>query len=887
MRIREIRSFCGRNIYSHKPVIKMVVDIGELHRRPTKDIKGFNNKLLEMFPGLQKHFCSPGFEGGFVQRLEEGTYIGHVAEHLILEMQVILGYDVSFGKTRVIEEPSLYYIVYEYVNEKCGIECGRAAISLVGDIIAGNEINAGRLMENIRISTVQAELGPSTKAIYEEARKRGIPVTRLGNDSVLQLGYGKYRRLIEASLTDQPSCIAVDIAGNKHLTKEILSNNGIPVPEGEVAYTEESAVSSADHLGYPVVVKPYDGNQGKGVALNLENEAQVRRAFAEAIKVSRGVIVERFIRGRDYRVLVIGDKVAAVSERRPPAVAGDGVHSIRELVELENSNPLRGEDHEKPLTKIKLDAAAMQTLGKRNLDTEYVPREGEAVFLRENGNLSTGGTARSCMDEIHPRNIQLAVKAAKALGLDIAGIDITAVDIKEPINDSNGAVIEVNAAPGLRMHLYPSEGEKCDVAADILDMLFPDSQKVSVPIVSVTGTNGKTTTTRLIGHTLSLAGKTVGMTSTSGIFVGGKCTLKGDNTGALSAKMVLSDKTVEAAVLETARGGIVKKGLGYDLADVGVVINISDDHLGLNGVNTLEDMAFIKALVVEAVKPEGYSVLNADDGMTGYLLKRAAGNKILFSQKKENPLVTEHLEGGGTALYEEKGIIYINHGGEEVPLIDIDSIPITFNGLVKCNVENSLAAASALFGLGLPLEAIRLGLATFKPDVQKNPGRFNLFDMGNFRVMLDYSHNTAGYGAVAAFIEGLGAKRLVGVIGMPGDRLDSSIRQVGEISGRTFSKIYIKEDVDLRGREAGETARLLVEGVLAGGLKKENIEVVLEELKALETAILDAQPGDLIVMFYEEFEPAFELVDRFRKELDSVVIPEAMLLAENIQIKQP
>ncbi|HEX3030612.1 MAG TPA: cyanophycin synthetase, partial [Clostridia bacterium] len=756
----------------------------------------------------------------------------------------------------------------QYVNEKTGMEAGRASVEIISSLAEGRKLDVDTIIANLKKISVESDLGPSTKAIYLEAKNRGIPVARLGNESLLQFGCGKNLRLIEASLTDSSSCISVDIAGNKHLTKDLLLSHGMPVPEGDIVYTEGAAADLAECIGYPVVVKPGSANQGKGVAVNLKNKEQVRIAYNEAIKYSKTVIVEKFIKGKDYRVLVVGDKVSAVAERRPPFLTGDGVHTIKELIDIENTNPLRGDDHESPLTKIKLDSLTINYLSEKGLYPENVPSANQVVDLRSNGNLSTGGTARDCTDEIHPYNAFIAVKAAKIIGLDIAGIDITVEDIGEPIGVENGAIVEVNAAPGLRMHLFPSEGEARNVAKDIVDMLYPDEKNYSIPIVSITGTNGKTTTTRLIRHTLALAGKITGMTSTSGVYIGDECVLKGDNTGPVSAKTVLLNKKVEVAVLETARGGIVRKGLGYDLADIGVIVNISEDHIGLDGLDTLEDLAFAKALVVEAIKPGGYSVLNADDRMAEYLMARAAGNIILFSKGADNPLVIRHMLSNGKAVYIENDSIVIFDGRKKKRLIKLTEIPITFDGLVECNIENSLAATSALYALGLQPNAIRSGLATFKPDEMTNPGRFNIFDLGDFRVMLDYSHNIAGYKAVVNFIQKMDVKRLVGVIGMPGDRLDSNIKDVGGICSQAFSKIYIKEDKDLRGRKQGEVADLLYESAVNGGVKKENIKIIHSELKALETAILDAQPGDLIIMFYEEFEAAKDLISRFKTELE-------------------
>lgn len=868
MEIESIRSYTGRNIYSHRPVIRLEINIGDLYKKPTKDIENFNETLLELVPGLGRHYCSLGYEGGFAERLKEGTYMGHVTEHLILELQGMLGYDVYYGKTRVMEEPSHYYIVYEYVSEKCGIQCGRAAVDIINSIIRNEKVSLTDILDDLAVIVTESGLGPSTKAIYDEAVKRGIPVTRMGNESLLQLGYGKHLRLIEASLSDSPSCISIDMVGNKFLTKEILGNNKIPVPCGDIAYTGDTAVKVSREIGYPVVIKPFNGNQGKGVILNVRSDDEARAAFRESMKYSKAGIVEKFIEGNDYRVLVVGSKVSAVSERKPPCVMGDGIHTVRELIAIENSSPLRGDDHEKPLTRIKIENMTLDILSKKGLDLNHIPAVGETVFLRYNSNLSTGGTARDCTEEIHPYNSAIFVKAARLLGLDIAGIDVTMKDISVPLTSSNGAVIEINAAPGLRMHLYPSEGKGRNVAEDIVEMMFPKNKPYAVPIVSVTGTNGKTTTTRLIRHTLALMGRKVGMTSTSGVFIGDECILKGDNTGPISAKMVLSNREVEAAVLETARGGIIKRGLGYDLADVGVITNIADDHLGIDGIKSLEDLAFVKSIVVEAVKPGGYSVLNADDQMTEYFLKRAAGNVFLFSKSINNKLVARHVREGGKAAFIQNGAIVI-HDEKDIALINIEEIPITFGGVIGCNIENSLAAASALYALGIPTEVIEMGLKSFKPDTVSNPGRFNLFDVGSFKVMLDYGHNPAGYREVIHFIKTIGAKRNIGVIGVPGDRQDSNIHEIGSICSTAFSKIYVKEDYDLRGRKPGEVAGILKKSLIENGCKKDSIDIILSESKAFETAMLDAQPGDLIVLFYQEFEEALELLNKFKYELDS------------------
>ncbi|MDP4182586.1 MAG: cyanophycin synthetase, partial [Bacillota bacterium] len=817
------------------------------------------------FPGLNKHCCSLGYEGGFVERLIEGTYIGHVVEHTIIELQNRLGYDIAYGKTRVYKEPSVYYIIYQFADEKCAVECGKAVVDIVTRIINKQEYSKeefDKTFEKLKILKTEGELGPSTKAIFDEAVKRGIPVKRLGSESLLQLGLGKNSKLIQASLTDSPSCISVDIVSNKQLTKKLLRDYKIPVPYGEIAYNEEDAVRAANEIGYPVVLKPYNGCQGKGVSINILNDEETRAASKEAFKHSKAVMVEYYIKGKDYRILVVGNKVSAVSERMPPFVEGDGAHTIAELVKLKNSDPLRGMDHEKPLTQIRLDNIAKDLLRKNGLSDDYVPKSGEIIFLRTNTNISTGGTARDCTDEIHPYNKQIAIKAAKVLNLDIAGIDMTIEDISEPINENNGAIIEVNAAPGLRMHIYPSEGKARNVASDIVDMMYPEDSQFSIPIIAVTGTNGKTTTTRLIRHTLALTGKKVGMTSTNGIYIGDECIMQGDNTGPVSAGIVLSDKDTEIAVLETARGGIIRGGLRFDTADVGVITNISNDHIGLDGINSIEDLAFIKSLVVEAVKPLGYSVLNADDPMLEYCFNRASGKKILFSRHKDNSNINKHIKNGGTAVYSDGKHIHI-FDETDIELIEVDKIPITYEGAAKCNIENSLAAVSALYAVGIPVEIIEMGLKTFTPDEKLNPGRFNMFEMDGFKVLLDYGHNPAGYVCVTDFILSQKSQRKVGIIGVPGDRLDENIKEIGELCGKVFSKIYIKEDDDLRGRKPGEVAELLHETLINNGYPKEDVKVILSEQKAFETALNNAMPGDLIVMFYQKFSEALNIIKSF------------------------
>ncbi len=855
IKIIDVITLRGRNIYSHFPVIKIVVDTGKYGQVMTTEIEHFNDWVLTEFPGLKTNVCGLGYEGGFLERLKEGTLLAHVVEHIILEMQFMVGYNVTFGKTRIMDKPEQSYIIYEYMNEACGLECGKAAIYIVNGFLKHKKINVQQMIERIKEISRDTDLGPSTSAIFNEAKNRGIPVSRLGNESIIQLGYGKYQHRQQATLADTTSCIAVDISSDKHLTKTLLKQQGIPVPDGKMAYSEISAMEAAKEIGFPVAIKPFDGNQGKGVHLNLKNEREMKSALKDAFLYSNAVIVERFVLGKDYRVLVVGNKVSAVSERIPACVTGNGIHTVSELVELTNQSENRGDHHEKPLTKIKLDANARRLLKRYKLSPSSVPEKGVRVLLRENGNLSTGGTAIDRTDEIHPDNAELAIRAASALGIDIAGIDFVTKDISIPAALNGGVIVEVNTAPGIRMHLYPSEGKARNVAKDIVDFLFPHNEAMQFPIVSVTGTNGKTTTTRLIAHTLLRSGRSVGMTSTSGTYINGKRIHAGDDTGAMSASMVLSSKAVDIAVLETARGGILRSGLGYDLADVGVITNIADDHLGLEGIHTLEEMAFVKSLVAEAVKDTGYAVLNAADSMTESIIKRVKSNIILFAKSADAFQTRYNRE---IKVYVSDGMITVDDGKPK-PVVAIRDIPITRNGSIPCNVENCLAATAALYALKIPLQDIANGLLTYV----QNEGRFDHHVMNGYAILLDYGHNLPGYESVVQALPAYNAKRLVGIIGMPGDRQNEAIEAVGKLCARHFQKIYIKEDEHLRGRKRGEVNKILYKVVSGAKFSKQDIIITENEIAALQNAMETAQEGDLIVVFYEHLEPILELIRGF------------------------
>lgn len=850
MRLVESRHFPGINVHCFKPALEVVIDLEELAGRETSEFPDFTPALLKMLPGLKEHVCGIGRQGGFVLRMQKGTYFGHVVEHTAIELLNLAGYQSSYGKTRALDE-GLYKIVIQCHWPKTALMAVEMAMSTISQLLQGLDCGSpdvGTLEEQL----VREKPGPSTQSIIDAATSRGIPVSMLGHGSLLRLGTGVYRQYIEATITERTSCIGVDIATDKTLTKSILFHALIPTPYGKVARDEDDAVAIARKLGKLAVVKPVDGNQGKGVSLNLANEAQVRSAYKVAENYGSKILVEEQICGRHYRLLVVNNKVVAASERFPARVVGDGVNSIKDLIEIENLNPLRGEEHEKPLTKIKVDQIVFNVLARQNLTMNYVPGVGEIVNLRDNANLSTGGTAVDVTASVHNDNKELACRIARLLGLDVAGIDIVTEDISLPLREGNGAVIEVNAAPGIRMHLYPSQGKRRQVGDAIVDYLFPWGRPHSIPLVSITGTNGKTTVARLIAHALARQGKTTGLACTDGIYIDGHCIDAGDNTGPVSAEAILSDPAVEVAVLETARGGLVRRGLGYTDATVAVVTNIANDHLGCDGIKTLDELCHVKSLVVETVSENGFAVLNAEDERVVAMAEGCPGRVIYFSCCPDNKTLARHLAAGGRGVMLMDDKMYLVTGNKPLVLTDIASLPITFGGAARHNVANCLAAAGALWALDMQPEDIASGLKEF--SWRDNPGRGNHYDFGTFQVLLDYGHNFAGFKSILDLIDALQPARKVGVIGMPGDRCDEDVIQAGSLCGKSFDVIYVKEDKDLRGRKPGEMAALLTKGINSAQ-SKAAVKIIHDEVKALEAAVESHQPGDLIVVFYESIKP--------------------------------
>ncbi len=867
MKLLSVRILNGRNVYSHNPVAKLIVDLGELHNTPTVDIPNFNRNLLEVLPGLKEHKCSTGYVGGFVDRLNKGTYLAHVLEHVAIELQTVIGYSVSYGKARLESGQSIYNVVYGFLNETAGLEAGRLAFEIVNGLLSGSKIDISEKLNIIKEWVKQGELGPSTKAIISEAEKLGIPAMRIGDKSIVQLGYGSKGKLIQATLTENTKCIGVDISCDKGMTNKLLRENGIPVPFGKIVNNEQEALEAARSIGYPVVVKPFNGNQGKGVSLNILNDEDVIEAYRAILSYTKCALVEKHILGKHYRILVINGEFVAASERIPAYVVGDGIHNIKRLIEIENRNPLRGDGHEKPLTRITIDSVMELLLKKIRLGLEYIPSKDEVVYIRENDNLSTGGSAIDVTDLVHEEIKKVCVRATQVIGLDVAGIDITTSNISKPLSQTGGCIIEVNAAPGIRMHHFPSRGTPRNVAKKIVQSLFPNIKDHSIPIVSISGTNGKTTTTRMIANILQEAGHTVGMTTTGGIYIDQECISEGDTTGPNSARLVLKNKKVTAAVLETARGGIINRGLGYDLANVGVITNVTEDHLGIDGIETLEDMANVKALVVEAVKKDGYGILNADDEYCLSLQDRVYGSTILFSKDYKNKAVVKHIKNGGRVVYIKDNMIYLTTDKEQIPVVNVENIPATFGGALTHNIENSLAATAAAWALEIDQDIINRALIQFKGDEIQNPGRFNMYDVGGFKVVVDYGHNYDGYKNVIDGLHKMKVNRLIGVIGVPGDRMDSNIHEVGILSGQCFDYIYVKEDRYLRGRKPKEVAQMLYDGSIKGGITQDRIAIELLEEEALEKAMEKAQSGDIIVVFYEERQIVMDKIKEFQSRI--------------------
>lgn len=863
--VLERLALMGPNLYAHRPCIKWKIDIGSFEERPTNTIDGFYDRLRSTIPSLVEHRCSEGVRGGFFSRVEAGTWLGHVMEHVALELQGLAGIDVGFGRARSAGPPGVYTVVYECEERETGIRAGEMAIELIESFIAGEAFPVADRVRELRCVYERNSLGPSTRAIVDAAVRRGIPYLRLDDLNLVQLGYGANAKKIQATIASTTRFLGVDIAGDKDKTKAILGFHGVPVPQGGVTRDVEQAVRIANRIGWPVVVKPLDASQGRGIVTNIANEDELRVAFEDARKYRQLVVVERYLQGRDFRLLVINQKFVAAAERVPAHVVGDGVSTIAQLVEVANADPRRGDGHEKVLTKIRIDAATERLLELRGLTPESVPAAGQRVQLKTTANLSTGGTSIDITDRVHPANIELAERISCLVGLDIAGIDVVAPDVETPILDNGGGIVEVNAAPGFRMHLAPTEGKPRPVGEAVVDMLFPPGCESRIPIITITGTNGKTTTARLCAHIARMAGRNVGLTTSDGIYIRNQLVQKGDTTGPQSAEVVLRDPSVNFAVLETARGGILRAGVAYDWSNAAVVTNIAEDHLGLRDVHTLEDLARVKAVTVERVMPEGYAILNAEDDMTPVIRAQADCRVAFFSLDPNNATLREHVAANGLGATIENGWLMLYDNGLRIPLCEESTVPISFGGKARFNLANALAAVLATFATKIPVSDIVSGLQSFFQSATTTPGRLNLVDFDGFRVMIDYAHNPHGLAAMSELAEAMRRGRLVCVFGLPGDRRDEDILAAARVVGRHFDRVIIRDDFDLRGREPGATARLIREGLLAGGLAETEIVYRSDEAEAIATAVTEALPRDLIVYIADKPEIAAEFVESLRR----------------------
>ncbi|GAB3622071.1 cyanophycin synthetase [Mariniluteicoccus endophyticus] len=882
----------GPNVWHYKKVIQLVVDLGVLEQYPTNLVPGLTDQLLELVPGLMNHTCSRGHRGGFVERLHEGTWLGHVAEHVAIALQQVVGHDVRRGKTRELKDhPGRYNVIYAYADENVGLAAGDLAVRLLNHLISPEDgFDFATELERFIVRGERTAFGPSTQAILDEAVARDIPWIRLNNASLIQLGQGVNQKRIRATMTSNTSSVAVDIASNKELTLSLLSSAGLPVPKSVSVRTEDDAVRTADRLGYPVVVKPLDGNHGRGVCLNLGSEAEVREAYAVAHAESRrgGIIVETFVTGKDYRCLVIDGKIAAIAERVPAHVVGDGRHTVAELVEETNADPRRGVGHEKVLTRIKVDRAAVELVREQGYAMDDVPPAGEMVKLTLTGNMSTGGVSIDRTFEAHPENIEIAEEAARVVGLDIAGIDFIAPDITQPVRETGGGIVEVNAAPGFRMHTHPTIGDPQYIAKPVVDMLFPPGTPARIPIVAVTGTNGKTTTSRMISHIFKGIGRKVGMTSTDGVLVDERLIIRADASGPRSAKMVLQNPRVDFAVFEVARGGILREGLGYEQNDVAVVLNVQPDHLGLGGIETVSQLADVKRVVVEAVPRNGFAVLNADDPLVRRMRRHCAGRVVWFTMAKPgsevHEMVENHCRQGGRAVMLDSSelgdMIVVREGRRSMQIAWTHLLPSTFGGRAVMNVQNAMAAAAAAFAAGASLHDIRQGLRTFSTNYYLAPGRLNEMQVDGRTVIIDYCHNPPGLRMLGDFVDRTGEQMdastevervsRIGVIASAGDRRDADLVEMGTIAARHFDTVVLREDANPRGRRPGETAALSERGVRgameSGEARCRQVEVVLDELEAVRRAMAVSNPGDLVVLCVDQHAQVQSALENYSKQ---------------------
>jgi cyanophycin synthetase len=882
MKILNIRVMRGPNYWSnhrHKLIV-LKLDLEQLEQYPTNKIDGFYSRLVMLMPSLIEHFCSEGHRGGFFERVKEGTWMGHVIEHIALELQWQAGMFCGFGRTRSTGQYGVYNVVFSYEFEEAGLYAAHAAIRIVNALIDNTRYSIEHDVEQLKQIKQKLSFGPSTGSIVKEAERRNIPYRSFDNGGLVVFGQGIHQRRIQATIADSTSCIGVEIAGDKEYTKQLLTKACVPLPEGKLVNDEHQLNEAIADLGFPVVIKPVDGNHGRGVSTNIRNYEELQDAFAAARKISNNVIVERFIQGDDYRFLLVNYKLVAVAKRTPPAVIGDGHSSIQTLIENINHDPRRGEGHEKVLTTVKIDDATKCILKEKNYSLDTVLPFGEELFLKKTANISTGGTSTDVTDEVHQCNVFMAERIARIVGLDICGIDIVAKDVSSPITKKTGAVIEVNAAPGFRMHLCPSHGKPRNVAAPVMDMLFPEEKPSRIPVVAVSGTNGKTTTVRLVAHIAKYAGHSVGYTTTDGIYIQDHLIEKGDCTGPQSTETVLMDPTIDFAVLECARGGLLRAGLGFDHCDIAIITNVSEDHLGIDGINTLQDMARVKETVARSAFPQGYAILNADDDLVYKMSNVLDCHIALFSMHGNHERIHKHCAKGGLAAVIEKGHLVVRKGKFHARIGKIADIPLSFSGLSECMIRNIMASVLVGAIRQFKLEDIRAALKSFVPSPLFTPGRMNIFDFHDFRVMIDYAHNPAGLVELKKFIQRIDAPVKTGIIAAVGDRRDEDIRAVGQACASMFDEIIIRLDKDLRGRSPDDILGLLMDGIRQ--VKADmRIAVIPDETQAVQHAIKTAQRGAFITVLTDSVTETIDYVSQEKARKDNEALREHNLVSKS------
>jgi cyanophycin synthetase len=864
MKILKTQALRGPNIWSvnRKKLIQMRLDLEELEDRPTDKIDGFGKRLEALFPGMYEHRCSEGRPGGFFYRVEKGTWMGHVIEHIALEIQSLAGMETGFGRTRETKTPGIYNVVFSYGEENVGMYAAEAAVRIAQALVDGALYDLEADIRRMREIREEVRLGPSTGSLVDEAVARDIPWIRLGTNSLVQLGYGVNQVRFQATITQNTSNIAVDIACDKEQTKNMLSAASIPVAKGDICVDEEDLKKAIDYIGYPIVLKPLDGNHGKGASINVKTWEQAVEGLHHAKKYSRRIVVERFITGYDFRVLVINNQVVAAAQRVPAHVKGDGKSTIEELITIENKDPRRGYGHENVLTEITVDRDTTDLIEKLGYTLQTIPPKNEIVYLKSTANLSTGGTSIDVTDLMHPENVFLSERISQVIGLDICGIDIMAKNLTQPLKENGGVILEVNAAPGFRMHLAPSEGLPRNVASPVIDMLYPPGKPSRIPIIAVTGTNGKTTTTRLLAHIVKNVGYRVGFTTSDGIYVQNHMLEKGDTTGPMSAEFILKDPTVEFAILETARGGILRAGLGFSRCDIGIVTNIKEDHLGLSDIETIEDLARVKSVVAKSVKKDGWAVLNAEDESCEKIAKELDCRVAYFSLDENNPVIKAQCKAGGISAVYENGFVTIKKGDWKIRIEKVTTIPLTFGGKARFMISNVLAATLAAYLSGFKTESIRWSLETFIPSPALTPGRMNIFNFKQFRVMIDFAHNPAGYSAIEEFLSSIDSPKKIGIISGVGDRRDEDITECGRIAGRMFDHIIIRQEKHLRGRTEENINELILNGINASG-KKVTYEIIPKEIEAIKHSISIAEQGTFIVALSDVVTNAIEIVQEY------------------------